>query len=162
MKERPILFSAPMARAILDGRKSHTRRVVKPQPDAGAGLVWARSISGEWGPFTMYHYREERTGWIPRDDLSSLRCPYGQPGDRLWVRETVWIPRTTTALDWREGADTWPKCIYSADTDCAEIEWMREMRWKQRPSIHMPRWASRITLEITDVRIQRAYEAATK
>ena len=112
MKERPILFSGPMVRAILDGRKTMTRRVVKPQ-----SLI----ISGH----------------PPR---SIRQCPYGAPGDRLWVRETF---AHLTHNDTGEGEGY----IYRADG------WDDDVKWK--PSIFMPRWASRITLEITDVRVER-------
>ena len=111
MKERPILFSAPMVRAILAGTKTQTRRVVKPQP-----------------------------GCDPRDDehIDMGRCPYGQPGTTLWVRET-WSP------DEYEGQRT----FYRADDE----HFLPAGGWK--PSIHMPRFASRITLEITGLRVER-------
>lgn len=141
MKERSILFSAPMVRAILAGTKTQTRRVVKLQPRSKADI----GHHGAGMPFIRNP-----------DPLRPIRaCPYGQPGDRLWVREAVWLPRAVSERDLHEGADTWPKCIYSADTDATEIEWLREHRWKQRPSIHCPRWASRILLEVTDVRVER-------
>lgn len=133
MKERPIRFSAPMVRAILEGRKTQTRRVVKPQP------VIDRTWLGGW----KHETRKATTAL--GSPLIANACPYGQPGDRLWVRET-WAPRTLGA---------WPlmdqhmKPIYRASEDRPE--------WKQiwKPSIHMPRWASRITLEVTGVRVER-------
>lgn len=143
-RERPILFSSPMVRAILEGRKSQTRRVVKPQPDAES--VMHMVYAGGSG-------RSE-----------SRRCPYGVPGDRLWVREKH--QHTTTARG--EGV-----IVYAADDEarfllaedggegdlcgvggkadrsrCLPID-----RW--RPSIHMPRWASRLTLEVVSVRAER-------
>ena len=139
MKERPILFSAPMVRAILDGRKTQTRRVVKPQP--------SQELLDDYAQI-----RRERG--VQKDDAEMLSeclpCPYGFPGDRLWVRET-W------ARDDEDGA-----LMYRADVGCDDdanawergrIEGVSRYRW--RPSIHMPRWASRITLEITDVRVER-------
>lgn len=121
MKENPILFSGQMVRAILEGRKTQTRRVVKP-----------RKFDPDW-PHT--------TPGIAR----YTACPYGQPGDRLWVRETL------TAKD--------DYMVYAADgghIDCGEMDWPAciEKR-KTVPSIHMPRWASRILLEITSVRVER-------
>lgn len=116
MRERPILFSAPMVRAILEGRKTQTRRVVKPQP-AGAWAAPGRRA-----------------------------CPYGQAGDRLWVRET-WGTHD-------QGFDTAEEStvvVYRADVDRPEPK-----RW--RPSIHMPRVASRITLEVTGVRVERLHQ----
>lgn len=122
MKERPILFSGEMVRAILDGRKTQTRRVIKPQ--------------GE--PYTI-------------EDVDVLKCPYGIPGDRLWVRETF--------ADLR-GMGFGHKWAYRADTpEGSESDRIRigyGVRWK--PSIHMPRWASRITLEITDIRVERVQD----
>lgn len=143
MKERPILFSGPMVRAILEGRKTQTRRIVKPQPldvtDAvrdvpGGNMFYAaiarRDVMGVY--FTS----------LGSDQQHEWRCPYGQPGDRLWVRETHCV--------WRAGnADGTGKHIaYRAtepDSPCGG--------WT--PSIFMPRWASRITLEVKDVRVER-------
>ena len=128
MKERPILFSAPMVRAILAGTKTQTRRVVKPQP-----------------------------GCDPRDDghIDMGRCPYGQPGDGLWVKETFAIvPRT--AYRRSEGVQQTLRPDDDHDAAIYRAGWDRSnggFRW--RPSIHMPRWASRITLEITGVRVER-------
>lgn len=132
MKERPIIFSAPMVRAILAGTKVQTRRVVKLKPwqqieerDDGAPWPW------------MYDDNRAADHWVP--------CPYGQPGGRLWVRE-AWAPRTLGA---------WPlmdqhmKPLYRASED--RPEWKRI--WK--PSIHMPRLASRILLDVTAVRVER-------
>lgn len=155
MKERPILFSAPMVRAILESRKTQTRRVVKPESGLLAYLQdgYGYRYRASYKPGSAPAVNE--TPGRPHTEIVLPYCPYGQPGDRLWVREAVWLPRATTDKDLRDGADTWPKCIYSADTDATEIEWMREHRWKQRPSIHCPRWASRITLELTDVRVER-------
>ena len=137
MKERPILFSAPMVRAILSGSKSQTRRVVKPQPDivAEGGTVV--------GVSTPEDQRHGRLG-------KSLRCPYGQPGDRLWVRETI-------------DHDAARGHFYKATgMYCGEmVDYEREpppavgLPCRAIPSIHMPRWASRITLAITAVRVER-------
>ncbi len=148
-KERPILFSGPMVRAIIEGRKTQTRRVLKPQPSC---------------PATMfdYDYRGRAVCIWPADHVTEegLRpdyfaaCPYGRVGDRLWVREAWWQPPIITSKLLREGADTWPKAGYAADGDTQ----YEVLGWKKRPSIHMPRWASRITLEITDIRVQRVRE----
>lgn len=131
MKERPILFSAQMVRALLAGTKTQTRRVVK-----------------------NLDFREA----MPFPELGSFvkLCPYGQPGDRLWVRESGWERPERTAKMMREGADTWPRFACAADgwseQDRADF---KAWGFKPRPSIHMPRWASRITLEITGVRVER-------
>lgn len=127
MKERPILFSSAMVLAILANTKTQTRRAIKPQPTHFNPVGVPRRVVPDGGPSDM------------------IRCPYGQPGDRLWVRETF-APRTLGA--WSV-LDQHMKPLYRADAD--RPEWKRI--W--RPSIHMPRWASRITLEITGVRVGR-------
>lgn len=141
MKERPILFSGPMVRAILEGRKTQTRRAVKRAED-----MEFDPCDPSYGPF----WKPYCTG-VP--ESVKVPCPYGKIGDRLWVRESGYQPPHLTPKMLREGADTWPHYIYSADGD--EKEWCRENGWKSRPSIHMPRWASRITLEIVSVRVER-------
>lgn len=147
MKERPILFSAPMVRAILNGSKTQTRRVVKPQPSpssdtafVGADGIWRFSHPTLRGPVSH--------------EADDVRCPYGQPGDRLWVRET-WAPTVCTGVCHHAFEDIDPKkseIKFKADADSNTVIG----RW--RPSIHMPRWASRILLEITDVRVERLLE----
>lgn len=117
MKERPILFNGAMVRAILEGRKTHTRRIVK-----GMALDWLEASSPEYVA-------------DPEDHL----CPLGAPGDRLWVRET-WSSDDGKTAHYRADGETYN----------AGLPW--------RPSIHMPRWASRITLEITGVRVERLQE----
>jgi hypothetical protein len=132
-KERPILFSGPLVRALLDGRKAQTRRVVKPQPTTdGYWWTWKDvSCNGESGL---------------RDGLPCLGpCPYGFIGDRLWVRETWGV----IGFPDSEAFNAAPSAIaFRADGSDDRVE-----KWK--PSIHMPRLFSRITLEITDVRVQR-------
>lgn len=136
MKERPILFSGPMVRAILAGTKTQTRRVCK-----------ARDVSGQ--PLSEY-------SGDALDALVRSLSPYGKPGDRLWVRENGWQRPERTQRMMRDGADTWEPYYYDADgyTDL-EREQFKEWGFKRRPSIHMPRWASRILLEVTDVRVER-------
>lgn len=156
MKERPILFSAPMVCAILSGQKTVTRRQVK-----GAGLKWLEDFTPEY----------------VADPANSL-CPFGKPGDRLYVRET-WADVNL------QGA---PGIAYRADDDVRDLMedesfldergafnyddprskpyqfacWSEDLiagtegRW--RPSIHMPRWVSRILLEITNVRVERLHD----
>ena len=130
---KPILFSGEMVRAILDGRKTQTRRVIKPQPSAGV----RRSVFVLSG-LEDGHGRE-------------LRCPYGRPGDTLWVRET-W--QAVSGNDRARHIMTHPRpdrgWLEYAATPRAD-----EPAYKWRPSIHMPRWASRITLEVTGVRVER-------
>ena len=126
MKERPILFSGEMVRAILDGKKTQTRRVVKD-------LQWAES------PVKVAHIGK-------RVGTPEALCPYGQPGDHLWCRET-----------WGHNGSLNCPIHYRAD----EPEWKNESlnpNAKWHPSIHMPRWASRILLEIVAVRVERLQE----
>jgi len=143
LNEHPILFSGPMVRAILDGRKTMTRRVVK-----------------DTCPFvTVAYFDEETERWywttgaererLPTD-LCLGKCPYGQPGDQLWVRET-WLSYRHLHKNGRDEA----LLIYRADGEDLPKQ-ARGTKW--RPSIFMPRWASRITLEITAVRVERVQD----
>lgn len=144
MRERPIIFSAPMVRAILDGRKTQTRRVVKPQPSSEllADFAAIRAMRGS-----------NRTDAQMLSDC--LSCPYGAPGDQLWLKEAFSGPwcmeaqggmAATPPSKWGATSRIW----YWADGSPTHGDWTRP-----RPSIHMPRWASRITLEIESVRVER-------
>lgn len=144
-KERPILFSAPMVRAILEGRKTVTRRAVKVQPRSPADI----GSYGKGQPF------------IRNPDVTKLNpeCPFGKPGERLWVRETWYCDHSEVMsgpylkpndLDISEARDD-GTLVYAAD-GLAPYEADQPV-WK--PSIHMPRWACRILLEITGVRVER-------
>lgn len=153
MTERPIIFSAPMVRALLAGRKTQTRRVLKPQPNR---LNGGKPLNDGYGNYSV------ADGWRP------YRF---RKGDRLWVRET-WTPETDRGIGyppphddgrpirwdkdeedvryWTQphyrATDPEPDLVY-ADSDGPTCRW--------RPSIHMPRWASRLTLVVTNVRAQR-------
>jgi hypothetical protein len=140
MKARPILFSGPMIRALLEGRKTQTRRVVtqrlNPHEFLG-GIGDDVNDPANWGCESQHRPSTYVT-------LHRQRCPYGKPGDLLWVRET-----------WISGYDFFgpEKTFYRADhQDCQRCA-TGEHAWK--PSIHMFRRASRLTLEITDVRVER-------
>ena len=148
LKEKPILFSGPMVRAILDGRKTQTRRVCKldiPE-DADEVFVWPAVKPMEHHANPGLWARKNQSsdnatdGWLRFLGPS----PHGMRGDRLWVRET-WAPCSTFDASEESGA------IYREDN------WRNgcEPNAKWRPSIHMPRWASRITLEVTGVRVER-------
>lgn len=130
MKERPILFSGPMVRAILNGRKTQTRRVVKPQPTNLAGPNFDGLWSDTIAPVVRY-----------------FACPYGAQGNRLWVRET-WGWSSFASMP---PSKEYPQFLCYRTGDITENEHVT--RW--RPSIHMPRWASRITLEVKAVRVER-------
>jgi hypothetical protein len=151
MKERPILFSAPMVRAILEGRKTMTRRIIKDP------ICTNREIYGEDGGLTWYGNFGLRKP-----------CKFGAVGDRLWVKET-WCPGYDHDPDDLSG-DPKVSVIYNADQQTKYItapsyeladDWSRNYsedgddNWKLKPSIFMPRWASRIMLEIVSVRVER-------
>lgn len=158
MKERPILFSGPMVRAILEGRKTQTRRVIH--------TGWFDQSHWDIKPLDACTVlRSSETGIVfntPGGSLAKsmqdrvIRCPYGGPGDRLWVRETF-----SVRLDCEPGT---PKAIhylaYKADDVDLGMAWHSMSNWK--PSIHMPRWASRLTLEIVGVRAERVREISHK
>ena len=152
IKERPILFSGEMVRAILDERKTQTRRVVKPQPNT---RVWKdKTPSGE------LHWFTNRSHSFGSQTL--LRCPFGVPGDRLWVRETwqrgvaKYDGESVSVARFKSFATVMGEwdLVHEQDCEVQDAKW--EGRW--RPSIHMPRWASRITLEVADVRVERLQE----
>lgn len=171
--QRPILLNDEMVRAILEGRKTQTRRIMKPQPviDSNGWFRWdGHKPNSKFGA-----YASNRIDLQAISIFVGVSCPYGRPGDRLWVRETF----SDVNL---QGA---PGIAYRADDDIRDLMaepsfqdedgafnynderlktyhfavWSEDLlsgsegRW--RPSIHMPRWASRIMLEITDVRVER-------
>lgn len=167
MKERPILFSAPMVRAILGGKKTQTRRLLKQQPFIGE--VEDRPDLGRgWLAFNGKTRLNNPTGEAGLVDLlnnfhGSYR--YAEAGDRLWVKET-W--RTAAQLDEHSPTRIAEKCLdagyskpwcpvrYEADgrrENEDRHQWVAE--GKTRVSIHMPRWLSRITLEVVSVRVER-------
>jgi hypothetical protein len=113
-KARPIIFSVPMVRAILEGRKSQTRRIKRAHENIAPGIT-----------------------------SDAIRCPYGQPGDLLWVRETWYSP---------------PKPLNDCLGYAADGDHPHGCTYRKRPSIFMPRWASRLTLRITAVRVERLQE----
>lgn len=156
MKERPVLFYGPMVRALLAGTKMQTRRRMKVQPSDDT------SVTVEYFIQTVVDRQgDEQPGpeifgaWWHCGE-SGLICPYGAPGDRLWVRENGYERPSRTAKMMREGADTWEPYYYDADgISWQDAEDFRAWDFKRRPSIHMPHWASRITLEVIEVRVER-------
>jgi len=142
VKERPIIFTADSVRAILEGRKMQTRRVVKPQPVGHWGSRVPPLAGGVLQCITV-------ADWKPRD--AYIRCPYGVVGDRLWVRET-WQGWHSSGEELDRGVEheSASYVTYKADGKSFPVEW--------RSPLFMPHWASRITLEITDVRVQRVQE----
>lgn len=154
VKERPILFSAPMVRALLDGTKTQTRRVINLPPAPTALGMWeastiggpngGRIAAGDEVPLqpVIWHTRTGKT----------ISCPYGQPGDRLWVRESFWgcdLP----------GYGDQPCVVYDDEWVGKEYMPVQARPWARKfgriPSIHMPRDCSRILLQIVSVRVER-------
>lgn len=136
-KERPILFNGPMVRAILAGTKTQTRRIAKPVKHPDLGNLY------DPGALVLEHEPQH---------VIDRACPYGQPGDRLWVRESFW---GCDAPGWGDQ----PCVVYDDEWHGKEYRPAEVRPWARRfgriPSIHMPRDCSRITLEITGVRIER-------
>ena len=172
-RERPIIFSGPIVKAILAGTKTQTRKVVTPQPAhkyvAGYGIGRSGHPS-EWGPTGSTPTEDDWRQWAVK-----AKCPLGVVGDRLWVRETYCLEtdRDTESyppphsdgrpVKWTDCPDWgryWTQPHYRATDPTPElaIDDIDGPGCRWRPSIHMPRWASRITLEITDVRVQRLQE----
>lgn len=171
MTERPILFSAPMVRALLAGTKTQTRRVVKL---VGADVIEERVVgSGEatseepWPFSATWSHGDAGSPWYA--------CPYGAPGERLWVRETWKVSSESNHyptdekhlyVEFRAGAvagtgQQRSKFSVERDAELARAAWGNGKSHAWRPSIHMPRWASRITLEVTDVRVERLFDCST-
>ena len=132
MRERPILFNGPMVRAILEGRKTMTRRVIKPRPVSQPMLCPTVTNNGQ-------------LSWVSQTSAGSQIqiCPYGEPGDHLWVRETWAHDQVSQGIAYR-ATDQLPDGGH----------------WS--PSIHMPRRASRIFLEVTSVRVERVQDITHK
>lgn len=156
MSDRPILFSGAMVRAILAGHKTQTRRIVRtiagtsgvplvPLPRQGSAIYLDQSGRGvglEWAPYSGSGFQP----W-PADRIDEA-CPYGGPGDRLWVRET-WRPMSWDRLAPTRGEEIEYAADRAVDDDTDGPRW--------RPSIFLPRWASRLTLEIRSVRVERLH-----
>lgn len=154
-KERPILFNGAMVRAILAGKKTQTRRAMKLQPSLDTRFRSGFRVDGCGG------VADRQVSTDAPATLLGAVCPFGQPGDRLWVREAHAIfsthgQRRTDGNRW----GPWDGLPTIVSADGKQIAYYREGfdrcdpgRW--RPSIHMPRWARRLVLEITDVRVER-------
>ncbi|HAH2094219.1 TPA: hypothetical protein HH137_002881 [Escherichia coli] len=130
VKERGMIFNDEMVRAILGGNKTQTRRIVEEK-------FYGRAVAAE---------------------LLAKHCPYGQPGDRIWVRETYRVHGKATdvaTLVYRASVrNSWTEQTHRVPVDVCN----KPVSEKWTPSIHMPRWASRILLEITDVRVERLHD----
>ncbi|MDH0745240.1 hypothetical protein N5D61_02640 [Pseudomonas sp. GD03842] len=151
IKERPILFSAPMVRAILEGRKTVTRREIKPSMrSADTQFELHQQENGSWLPLHTF----DESCMDDQGTEHPIKCPYGQPGDRLWVRETWAADAQVDSIAPRDLSQGEP-ILYPADGAVRQTGCSMITQGRGRPSIHMPRWASRILLEIADVRVER-------
>lgn len=175
MKERGMIFNGDMVRALLDGRKTQTRRPVKPQPELTqkSGFSWNGVVYGAGS-----NDRETNR------NFAHAKCPFGKPGDRIWVRETWALlgNEDGCCVDWNDnlckGDEKTAARIYRASCEQRHGDYglwsiPDDADWKPhtenekfegawRPSIHMPRWASRILLEITDVRVERLHSISER
>ncbi|MCG3463086.1 hypothetical protein L7G72_14790 [Xenorhabdus bovienii] len=149
MKETPIIFNTDMVRAILDGRKTQTRRVIqspaKNMQYQGSEVIRHRALGNKWYGDYVFSMRDKHGTWQDYTHKQFIaKCPRGQIGDQLWVRETFAM-----------GLCTKSGLAYRATHKPEDLDdgWWEKIKWT--PSIHMPRWASRITLEVTDVRVER-------
>jgi hypothetical protein len=156
VKQIPILLNVEMVRAILDGRKTQTRRTLKVQPPTDGHQLLNVMDSTDRRQIGKSHWAvlNAKKTLVIEGHKRFFSCPYGKPGDQLWVREAhAFVPQTayrcsTGIYQQLNPNDNYEACVYRENFDRS-----RSFSW--RPSIHMPRWASRITLEITSVRVQR-------
>jgi len=170
MKYRPIIFSGAMVRALLADTKTQTRRIVKPQPFNGRPDDEVRKQMIENGALGQDESLTDLlNGAIDHGFIPEAKCPYGQPGDRLWVREAFGKVNMHSLsnnrplfeqITYRAGKRVLASKDAPSDFDMENwpVSWVDDYKptdGKWRPSIHMPRWASRITLEIISVRVER-------
>ncbi|EBW2268822.1 hypothetical protein CBK19_24560 [Salmonella enterica subsp. enterica serovar Hillingdon] len=154
MKERGMIFNAEMVRAILEGRKTQTRRPVKPQPELTerSGFSWNGVVFGSGS--------DDRE---TNRNFAHVKCPFGKPGYRIWVRETFRVHSRASdvaTLVYRASVrNSWTEQTHRVPVAVCNKPAIPE---KWTPSIHMPRWASRITLEITDVRVERLHNISER
>ncbi|KKM60010.1 hypothetical protein LCGC14_1546180 [marine sediment metagenome] len=153
MKETPIIMSGNHPLKVIDGIKTQTRRVIKPQPDLGLDEFerYSNIEVGKYYPTVIDKNGDEQPGEeifgaYTDDGEWGWKCPYGQVGDRLWVRETTWRGQLGV------------KPIYDADLTDSQRADLWDDGWRKHPSIFLPRRASRITLEITEVRVERVQD----
>jgi hypothetical protein len=171
MTERPIIFNDEMVRAILDGKKTQTRRVIKPQPSKRSNHIWANE-----NQFAFCEWTHDKGAKCEEDSV--IKSPYGVPGDRLWVREVFALEssqevsydpphkdgRPLLEVDGGFEHGTWWEQPHYQATDeipdlCYDDKDEPFCRWSS--PIYMPRWASRILLEIEEVRVERVQDIST-
>lgn len=162
MKERPILFTGPMVNAILAGRKTETRRIVKVRQGERLGCYSTDGVHG-----VELVYADSDGDPLDRE---GPKCPYGSPGDRLWVKETWQAIHVSIDLETGSGDDVeaaakippdsadgyWGVAYRATDRQADESKEDRGFAW--RPSIFMPRWASRLTLDVVSIRAERVQD----
>lgn len=157
MKERPILFSGPMVIAIREDRKGQTRRLngldeINLNPDAWK-LAWAVNDG-------VAVFEDAKQAWSGSTPMREVKCPYGKPGDRLWVKETHWrLGKWAKGGVSKSGRQRWRFRATSGEyvrfVPPEQKPAREEQGWHKRPSLFMPRWASRITLDETGLRCER-------
>jgi hypothetical protein len=168
--ERPIMFSGPMVRAILEGRKTQTRRMIKPQPNS-----WIDDLHGnefrKRAPYAIEDDNGNYCGWGFQDEDNHYKCPYGKNGERLWVRETCWSDGQEVYYSADEAKGQWlphrKRVKKGRDLSISRDESYQRLLTlhhyaggfcRKVPAIHMPRWACRIVLEIENIRVERLHE----
>jgi len=154
VKGRPILFSGEMVRAILEDRKTQTRRVVRFEPLGPSPIIPKRND----GRFVVEHWANQERSMGNFGRCTEVMCPFGRPGNRMWVRET-WVAKDIYDDD--------PPRILPSTPECACLHYLadgpkRDYHGKTRPGMFMPREFSRITLEITGVRVERLQEISAE
>ena len=153
-KERPILFSGHMVHAILNGQKTVTRREIKPSMrSADSRFELHQQEDESWRPMHTF----DESCMDAKGTEHPIVCPYGQPGDRLWVREAWLADAQLDSIAPRDLSQGEP-ILYPADGSVRQTGCAMVSQGRGRPSIHMPRWASRILLEITAVRVELLQE----
>lgn len=154
MTERPIIFSGEMVRTILDERKTQTRRAIKLQPE------W--NYPGNYTRGAVTHFHQLRKSWVTTVGFGAAceswvfgKCPYGEIGDLLYVREAWAHEPNDCENDPNCGL---PSHIYFRETEVSNGTFASVAHWRWRPSIHMPKWAARIWLILNDVRVEKLQE----
>lgn len=149
MKQRPIFFNTEQVQAILAGRKTQTRRIAKPQPHSE--FTHAEFETNGWAFYETDKDTDDNGRFPDANGFEHVTCPYGQPGDRLWVRERFYKYTGT-----QPGVN--PKFRYFADGEIDQSDLRLWTAWDSKPSIHMPKEAARIFLQIEEIRVERLHD----
>ena len=172
MSQKPIVFSAEMVRAIMSGNKTQTRRIIKQQPPLMDRVKPVWNVKDDCDlAFTWPWTDSQEAGTFPPEELSGIKCPYGKLGDVLWVRESFYIDllpysERGTKLPATPTEEIRESIYYLADGECCEqipeCQCCEVGKPYWRSPIYMPRWASRITLKINGIRVQRVQDISNK